>query len=260
MNDLIKIFIQQNRQAFDSEKPGVHGWKGVEQKLERMQSADSLEQYLISNRALFDSELVPASLWSSIDAQLDKCRHTSGIEQFICENREFMDTEVPDLRVWSEVASALPTAETKLIPFNWQRQLLRVAASIGLLVIGLGAGVWYARNSDGATMAMAEVSTEYAEIEQYYQHDIKDKKAKLATFTGSQSAGVLQDINQLDHIMEELQRELATVPEGNRQQVVRAMIENYKSKAAILERVLGYLGDQPDDGNNSKLNNEIKNM
>jgi hypothetical protein len=38
--------------------------------------------------------------------------------------------------------------------------------------------------------------------------------------------------------MLELRGELANVPPGNREQVVRAMIDNYKAKAAILERVL----------------------
>ena len=107
---------------------------------------------------------------------------------------------------------------------------------------------------------MADVSPEYAELERHYEHDITDKKEKLATFTGSQSADVLQDLDQLDRIMEELRRELADVPPGNRQQVVRAMIENYKAKTAILQRVLEHLDIKQNEGNNSKLSNEIKNI
>ena len=70
----------------------------------------------------------------------------------------------------------------------------------------------------------------------------------------------MQDIEQLDKIMDELRRELASVPEGNRQQVVRAMIENYKSKTAILQRVLEHLEENQNRGKNSKSSNETKNM
>ena len=262
MNDLIKIFIQQNRQAFDVETPGLYGWKSVEKTLERLQKADGLEKHLLLNRILLDTELPADSVWTGIKDYLNKTPQKPDLEHFIRKNREAFDTEVPDLRVWSEVAAALPAPKATIIRINWQRYLTRIAASIALLVVGLSAGIWYARN-DNSGMEMADVSPEYAELEQYYKHDISDKKEKLATFTGSQSADVLLDIDQLDRIMEELRKELANVPEGNRQQVVRAMIENYKAKAAILERVLGHLDEQQPNGNNnnnSKLRNETKNM
>lgn len=262
MNDLIKIFIQQNREAFDPEKPGAHGWKSVEKTLDRLASADGLEKQLIINRILYDTEATPENVWAGIDQHLDKCQKTSGLERFICENRESLDTEVPDLRVWSEVSSALstPKAKARIIPINWQRNLIRVAASIALLLLGLAGGIWYAGSNNNSGMDLADVSPEYAELENHFEHDITDKKAKLATFTGSQSADVLQDLDQLDHIMQELRVELANVPPGNRQQVVRAMIENYKAKTAILQRVLEHLEETQSGGNNSKLSNEIKNM
>lgn len=262
MSDLIKIFIQQNRDAFDTEKPGAHGWTSVEKTLDRLPSADGLEKYLMVNRILLDTEETPDNVWAGIEYHLDKCQKTTDIERFICENRESLDTEIPDLRVWAGVSATLPatSAKAKIIPLNWQRNLLRIAASIALLLTGLSAGIWYAGSNHNAGMAMADVSPEYAELENHYEHDITNKKAKLATFTGSQSADVLQDLDQLDRIMQELRQELANVPPGNRQQVVRAMIENYKAKTAILQRVLEHLEENQNGGTNSKLSNEIKNM
>lgn len=262
MNDLIQKFIQQNRHAFDVETPDAHGWKGIGKTLGRLPSADGLEKYLLVNRILFDTETPAVSVWSGIEQNLNNCRNATDLERFICENRSALDTEIPDLRVWSAVAATLPAppaAKAKKVALQWHRHLLRAAAAIALLVIGLGAGIWYARNN-ATGMAMADVSPEYAELEQYYERDITDKKEKLATFTGSQSADVLQDLDQLDRIMEELRRELANVPPGNRQQVVRAMIENYQAKAAILQRVLEHLGESQNGGNNSKLSNDIRNM
>lgn len=260
MTDLFKNFIQQNRQAFDAQKPGAHGWNSIDKILDRLPDADAFEQYLLVNRVLMDAEPVAETVWTSIDAHLDKCRQTSELEQFICENRQALDTQVPDLRIWTEITGALPEKRTKIVRLQWRRQLVRIAAAIALLLTGLTAGIWYGKQYHDSGMALAEVSPEYAEIEKYYKFDIQDKKSKLASYSVSQSADVLEDIDQLDRIMEELQRELANTTEGNRQQVVRAMIENYKTKAAILERVLLHLNQDSYRGSNSKLKNEITNM
>jgi hypothetical protein len=260
MNDSINIFIQEHRHAFDAKIPGAYNWNGVEKALERLKSADSLERHLLLNRILLDTAIPADKVWTGINEHLPPSISPLDVEDFIRQNRESLDTETPDLRVWENVTATLPAPKAIVVRVSWQRHLLRAAASIALLVVGLGAGIWYARSTDGSGMAMAEVSPEYAELEQYYEHDIHGKKEKLATFTGSQSADVLQDIEQLDRIMEELRRDLATVPEGNRPQVLRAMIENYKAKAAILERVLESLEEKQQGNNNSKLSNEIKNI
>ncbi len=60
--------------------------------------------------------------------------------------------------------------------------------------------------------------------------------------------------------MEQLRQELAIVPPGNREQVVRAMIENYKAKTAILQRVLERLEESANGGDNRKQSNAIKNI
>ena len=59
-------------------------------------------------------------------------------------------------------------------------------------------------------------------------------------------------------IDEELRQELANVPPGNREQVVRAMIENYKAKASILERVLERLEESKPNQENSKQRYETE--
>jgi hypothetical protein len=82
----------------------------------------------------------------------------------------------------------------------------------------------------------------------------------LASIRGSQPAEVRADLEQLDKAMEELRLELANVPPGNREQVVRAMIENYQAKLIILKRVLERLDDTQNGGDNRTLSNGIKNI
>jgi hypothetical protein len=262
MTDALKIFVQKNRNAFDAAAPDAHGWKGLERMLERLPEADALERQILCDRVLFDTGTPSANVWAGIENHLNNTEQNLDLEGFIQKNRDGFDTAAPDLRVWGGIAESLPAPASKAIVVRmaWQYNLLRAAASVALLVAGIGVGMWYARSSEPSAMAMSEVSGEYKELEQFYQRDITVKRDRLATFTGSQPAEVVEDLEKLDQIMEELRHELANVPPGNREQVVRAMIENYKAKTAILQRVLERLEDTKTGTDNSEQNHGIKNI
>ncbi|GAB4487250.1 MAG: hypothetical protein OHK0019_02040 [Saprospiraceae bacterium] len=255
-------FIRKHRHAFDAVTPGAHCWTNLEKALDRLDRADGLEKEMLTNRLLFDTELPAERVWAGIEQCLDKPKNyeTDTLEDFIRGNRESFDSEIPDLKVWANIVKETP-GRAIILGIRWQRTLLRAAASVALLVTGLGLGIWYARLGEPPAMAMSDVSNEYAELEHYFESDIAVKKEKLATFTGIQPAEVYQDLEQLDNVMTELKLELASVPEGNREQVVRAMIENYKAKAAILERVLERLEESTKTETlNSESDNESKNI
>jgi hypothetical protein len=257
--DKIENFIREHRHSFDAATPDAYNWAGVEKALERLRIADGLERELLLNRVLLDTEMPSEHAWTGIEQYLDEQKNDT-LERYIRDHREALDSEIPDLKVWANIAKETP-AKAKIVRISWQRSLLRAAASVALLVVGLGLGIWYARSSEPPVMAMSEVSNEYAELEQYFQNDIAGKQQKLAAFTGSQSAEVNEDLTQLDNVMAELRLELADVPAGNREQVVRAMIDNYKAKAAILERVLERLEESTKtETKNSNSGNEIKNI
>lgn len=263
MTDSLKIFIQTHRNAFDASVPGAHGWPGVARTLDRLGTADQLEKTVLLDRLLLDTEAPSDCVWENIVADLDGKAGVSSLECFIRENRDEFDTELPDLSVWKQIEQGIPAAPkpATIIRVDWQRRLLRAAASVALLVTGMGIGLWYARSTGSAApggMAMGEVSTEYRELEAYYQRDIAVKEEKLAQFTGNQSAEIEGDLEQMDKVMQELRQELANVPPGNREQVVRVMIENYKAKASVLQRVLQRLEELSPDHqqNNKKHENE----
>jgi hypothetical protein len=264
MQDLIKNFIQQHRAAFDPNVPGAHGWDAVKNTLDRLQSADLLEQHIAINRILLDTETPDSCVWENISAQLDGQHGASDtLECYIRQNREALDLAVPNTGLWRNIEQHISTGArpaARMIPLHWQRSLMRVAASIALLMAGIGIGAWYARHNTGG-MNMADVSSEYAELEQYYQSDIAVKQQKLASFTGNRPTEIKVDLEQLDQMMKDLRQELADVPPANREQVVRAMIENYKAKTAILKRVLEDLDTthQPDN-ENSDAGYEINNL
>jgi hypothetical protein len=250
--DNIRNFIRRHRDAFDTEAPGAHGWSGVEKALNRLRQADDLEGFLVLNRVLLDEADVPAGLWSRVDAALaSSSRAEDPLEGYIRRHRDALDTEDSDLvGLWGGIVRDLPAGvngkkAARIVGLTWGRRLMRAAAAVALVVTGIGLGLWMARS--GAGMEMADVSDEYAELERYYQREIASQQASLARFAGSQPDQVNLDLQQLDVVMNELRHELAGVPPGNREQVVRAMIENYETKTAILKRVLERLEQSRED-------------
>ena len=264
MKDSLDLFIQQNRDAFDAAVPGVstnREWPRLERMLQRLPDSDPLERQLMCNRVLLDSAEPSNRVWAKIENDLDIATENLGLDSFIRQNRDSFDRELPNGQAWENIAGGLPKPKAIKVHIGWQRSIMRIAASLALLVVGIGGGIWYERQGDLANkMAMSDISGEYKELEQFYQRGISVKQEKLATFTGSQAAEVSEDLEQLDEIMEQLQLELADVPPGNREQVVRAMINNYKAKTAILQRVLERLEDSNNGGHNSKQSNGIKNI
>lgn len=261
MTDHLNIFIQKHRDAFDHAVPGAHGWPGLERMLDRLPHADGLERQLMCDRVLLDTAEPSSLLWAKIEHSLDGRVQSSDIEDFIRLNRDAFDMEMPQGQTWEHIVGSLPKPKAIKVQMGWHRSIMRIAASLSLLIVGIGGGIWYERHGAAASgMAMSDVSNEYAELEQFYQRSISVKQEKLATFTGNQPAEVGEDLEHLDEVMEQLRLELADVPPGNREQVVRAMIENYKAKTAILQRVLERLEQTNNGGDNSKQSNGIKNI
>jgi hypothetical protein len=259
MMDTLKDFIAQHRHAFDAALPDAHGWRGLSKALERLKIADHEAAYVLLNRVLLDDATVPAGVWAKIAAELDAAAHdcmenSTGdpLEDFIRCHRADFDTAIPAAGAWSGIAEQLAPDRrddkpTRSMPLriSWQRQLLRVAASVGLLIVGIGIGMWYMRPDGGfsqdSTASLSRVSPEYAEMEQFYQRDIAVKYQKVTQVAGQQQEVITQDLQQLDQAMAELRYELEQAPPGNREQIVRAMIDNYKTKVSMLERVLEYI-------------------
>jgi len=253
MEDKLRIFVHQHRQAFDTATPPEAAWPHIERMLQRLPYACAIERSLLINRPLIDTAEPPAHLWDNIQKQLDGT--SDQLESFIRQNREAFDQNTPDLRVWSGINGNLEGSAPKMRTL-WISKIARIAAVITLFIGSVGVGVWYGQNNPASAqtgMSLAEVSDEYAELERFYQGDIASKQKKLVSFSSNHAdTDVLNDLDQMDTIMNELRTELANVPPGNREQVVRAMIENYKAKAAILQRVLERLENQAPEENNRK--------
>lgn len=155
------------------------------------------------------------------------------LEKFILENRPAFDREVPALKVWANIDRELDAKRPGRIV--WMRYA-RVAAAAAVLVavscyIGFQAG---AQTSEAR--ALADISPEHAEMEQYFNSQINEKMAQLASY--KQDDFVRPDLQELDAVYENLKTELEEAPAGSEDKVIQAMINNYQSKIDILELVL----------------------
>jgi hypothetical protein len=163
------------------------------------------------------------------------------LEQFIHNNREAFDTEIPDLRVWAALDRQLnvQTApkEAKMVSLLSWLPKMRIAASIALLV-ATGISIGFYLKSNSAAPSLADVSPEHAEMEQFYQKEIEKKERLLVQVANQEAPAVKQDLQAIDQVMVELREELMNAPRGSRAHIIKNMIESYKNKVDILERVL----------------------
>jgi hypothetical protein len=265
--------IIQNRHLLDEALPGAHGWRNLAHAMDRLKDADALELEIACNRILLDTAVPNDGLWQRIEGSLSPANRD--LENFISTHRDELDVASPSPALWERIATATESKVTSTpaapMTVSWVRRLSRVAAAIALLVSGVGLGIWYSNNTASPGMKLSEVSAEYAELEQHYQRDIASKREQLVLLTNnnSNSQEFLSDIDLMDKAMQELQLELANLPPGNREQIIRAMIENYTTKAKILERLLNTIESQKNfqypgtdgttpDGHNEKNKHETE--
>jgi hypothetical protein len=239
----IEGFIQEHRQEFDAALPSDSHWKSISKSLEQLQNGDSIAHFIAINRSLMDTATPNIQVWDKINAALTPPKATVNtrdpLEDFIQHNRSDFDNENPDAKIWNQVSQQ--TAPMGTLRVSWHRSIARFAAAIALLLIGASLGLWYARQEQETYvgMKMSDVSKEYAAIEQHYEQEIEHKKSKLARFASNPSTSeIFGDMEQMDKTMEELRIELSNVPPGNQEQIIRVMIENYKTKSMVLEQVL----------------------
>ncbi len=164
-----------------------------------------------------------------------KTMKRDNLEQFIIHNRKELDTAIPSLNVWAELDKKLPVQmEAKRISIQ---RFLSMAAAI-VLLLGFGAGIgFYLSPSNHEGLALKDISPKYAETEQYYKKQVSENLAKLASYQAT-SPDIQKDLQELDAWMKELQKELSIVPKNKEETVINEIIDLYKTKIAILEKVL----------------------
>lgn len=183
------------------------------------------------------------------------------LEDFIGEHRAGFDDYEPSLHVWANIDAALAEKQEKTtliaLPRWYSRGVVRVAAAIALLLLGIGLGHWFsksdalqsklpmiAKNTEGGVNA-EDVAKELRNAEEFYNQKVKVKLNQLASYNPDPE--VVEDLKQIDEVQVELHRELENAPSSSREEIIERLMENYKIKLDILERVLNHLQQHSTD-------------
>lgn len=152
------------------------------------------------------------------------------LKKFLLENRSSIDDEIPGLHIWSNIEQNLPNKRARSITlWKWT-----AAAAVALLLIASGVIIGLS-NSMGNNQEQL-VMREYAETESYYVSQVNEKL--MAVERQLHDPILKEDLRQLDEIYEELKLELIQTENPNKSEIINAMIMNYQTKVAILEKVL----------------------
>ncbi len=165
------------------------------------------------------------------------------LEDFIRENRAGFGPgeDAPDL--FSSIKK--PNASEPEMTISWRRVLARAASVVAIFV----ASYYFhdfvsSNNSTGQEMLTKEdfnspLFKELLEADKYYTEQINARKEELFTMA-SEERGLQTDITnelaELDEQLIDLKQDLND--NANNQEVVEAMIDNYRLKLEILEDML----------------------
>jgi len=169
------------------------------------------------------------------------------LEKFIHENREDFDVFEPDEQLWDGIGPA--TLKTRRNNLNFF--MLRVAAVIAIFAAAYFYYDWMnsaghdqtAVNNDMAEKNMEQIQV-LVDAEGYYSGKINSAKQEITQMAGKdrQVMDMMNsDLDELTGIFESLKNDLKD--NSDNQEVIEAMIQNYRIRLQILDEMLNQLKD-----------------
>ena len=181
------------------------------------------------------------------------------LEDFIKNNRDEFDIYTPDEKLWEGIKAR---RKNKINPKIFLKYAYRVAA---VLIIFIASYAFHEYMDTRENLKMAENDQELyrqipelKEAEFYYTNLVHKKMEELQPFFSS-LPGLEQDIkydlNELDSIYASLKNDLKDNIAND--QVLEAMIQNYRLKIQILEDLLSEVNQEKSNRNDEKSKYKI---
>jgi hypothetical protein len=165
------------------------------------------------------------------------------LEKFVIENREAFDVFEPDDKIWDKIQGST----TPVKSLNWKTIAVRIAA---VVVIFIASYFFHdlTQKDNGQLAITTEVEQPneqmqmLMEAEVFYSTKINTAKDEFVRLSGDDKE-LLDDLNfdlgELDSIFEELKKDLKE--NGDNEEVIDAMIQNYRIKLQILEDMVNQM-------------------
>ncbi len=181
------------------------------------------------------------------------------LEKIIRGNRGTFSNLEPDDGHFDRFGQRLNKRFKKRWQFNMDR-LLKVAAVLAIALF-VGDQVYDRWLQPVEGIQLGDISSEYRETEVFYTTSINSGMTELNDYF---SAGKLnpdeqglirKELQEMDKLYRELQNELKTNPSDER--IIKAMVDYYQTKQAILERILDELKNVQNQNDDSHENKTI---
>ncbi len=163
--------------------------------------------------------------------------HEDRLESFIKTHRQEFDHFDPSVEIWNKVELSLEVSPIRKLSF---RKVLAIAAAVTVLLsTGFLIGNYTAGPGSHQSVAveqLIEIAPELPKLEKYYDQEFQKKYQQLVSY--DYEPEIHDDLDEVDKAMEELKLELIDAPKGLEKEILDNLIESYKMKIKILERVL----------------------
>ena len=163
-------------------------------------------------------------------------------EKHIRENAAQFDEHKADrAKMWANIATELEKSEPKVIPL-WKRPLLRVAASV-VLLLGIASFIGLSLNQ-GLGAETQYVSKELLDIDRHYQGLVAYQVQLVQNnpdLTEENKTEFLSFMDELDKEYETLREEMRNNLDNER--VLEAIVANYKKRIELIEKLLQQIND-----------------
>jgi len=169
----------------------------------------------------------------------------SRLEEHIRKNREDLDRYTPSPDVWNKISIDVRKKKSLLTP-------LRAIAAVLVIATGLSAVILLQKrnisvNEEFENTVITSDGTQLKETEIYYNNLVNSlySEAKpLLTGYPEMETELTSDFSQLDSIFTDIKKDLKDNVDN--QEVVEALIQNYRIKIRILEEMVTILKENSD--------------
>jgi hypothetical protein len=179
------------------------------------------------------------------------------LEDYIRKHREEMDMYKPSSGNWRKIRKQIRT--NRITGYRWVSIAATVAVILGTAVLFLRPGFKSSRNviGIGNEQAIVKGSSFLKETEIYYNNlanSLYQEATPMLTRNPEIEKELVTDISQIDSICSEIKKDLKDNVAN--QDVIEALIQNYRIKIRLLEDMLAILKENeenPEKNNSHEL-------
>ena len=182
---------------------------------------------------------------------------TDKLEKFIIDHRDEFDELEPCPNLWDKIETRKP----KTVKLNWQTIGLRAAAVVAIFISSYYFHDFMENRNARQNITVAEpgidgqnsLYQELVEAEFYYTSQIEETKSAVFQLTSNNHPlrnEIAAELLDLDKVFSELKNDLKD--NADNEEVIVAMIQNYRIKLEILKDILNQLKSTDEKNKNDE--------